>query len=393
MAQRQPSLPAYQTVDDDSEEIYLGPPVFVRPPENDYKVPYDLQHPDTSYRPELGPIERFWVDRSQFLLQHGFELRSRYQLGWVPSWKESGKTYTSCEDHLFRFHAHIVDGRRKSDGAPVVIKQVYRANTEIDILRLFASPELSRDRANHVVQVLDILQDPFKPGMEFIVMPLLRRYDDPEFGAIGEVVDFVTQVLQGLAFIHSHNVAHNDCTGNNIVMDARPIFPNGWHPISDLYTPDYSGYTRSLSRIDHPVRYYFIDFGLSHRFLPGQRHVVKDYGGADQDVPEYEVLNPYDPFKADIYTLANIFMKKFHQKYVGLEFMGDLVSYMRVEKPSKRPTAQMVLEFWLQIQEGLDPRHARWRLRTPTESIPERVVLDAVSVARTGIHEISKYFM
>jgi hypothetical protein len=27
-------------------------------------------------------------------------------------------------------------------------------------------------------------------------MPLLRPFDDPEFGAVGEVVDFVTQMLE-----------------------------------------------------------------------------------------------------------------------------------------------------------------------------------------------------
>ncbi|KAJ3496304.1 hypothetical protein NLJ89_g10505 [Agrocybe chaxingu] len=382
-----------QVFSNDDNESSLGSPVFVRPLEDDYEVPYNLKHEDNYYRPELGLAERCWVDRFKFFQERGFVFRPRYRPGWTPSWISSGKNWSDCEDHLIRLHAHIVDAKRKSDGLPVVVKQVYRTNTELEVMRLFSSVELSHNPANHVVQLIDIFMDQDDPDMGFLVMPLLKRYDDPAFGVVGEVVDFVTQVLEGLAFIHSHNVAHNDCTGNNIMMDARPIFPNRWHPVSETYSPDYASYARSLSRIDHPVRYYFIDFGLSHRFQPGQQHVVMDYGGADHDVPELETAQPYDPFRVDVYTLGNIFMKKFRQKYVGLDFLGDLVDYMRIDKPRKRPTAQMTLDFWLRIKTGLDPRQARWRLRTPTESIPEHVVLDAVAAARIGIHEISKYFI
>jgi hypothetical protein len=34
------------------------------------------------------------------------------------------------------------------------------------------------------------------PDVEYIVMPVLRPYNDPEFSFVGEVVDFVTQVLE-----------------------------------------------------------------------------------------------------------------------------------------------------------------------------------------------------
>lgn len=55
-------------------------------------------------------------------------------------------------------------------------------------------------------------------------MPLLRAFDSPPFVVVDEVLDFVKQTLevsefshrmcqaqnglQGLSFIHSHNVAH-----------------------------------------------------------------------------------------------------------------------------------------------------------------------------------------
>jgi hypothetical protein len=67
---------------------------------------------------------------------------------------------------------------------------------------------------------------------------------------------------------------NRDCTGANIMMDARPIFPRGWRYEAGGFAPD--GITLLL-RIDHPVRYYFISYGLSHQFLPGQTQVVMDW--------------------------------------------------------------------------------------------------------------------
>ncbi|KAF8165766.1 kinase-like domain-containing protein [Crassisporium funariophilum] len=377
--------------DSDSEES-LGQPTYFGSLRSEYPS-YDLRHPESYYSPELGPIEKFWVDRHQFFLDRGYQFRSRYRPGWTPSWQTSNRDKASCEDDLTRFHVHVMDAQRQSDGSSVVLKMLHKGNKELEIARYMSSPQLLQDTRNHAIPIVDVFRDPFYPDIDYLVMPTLRRYDSPEFGVVGEVVDFVTQVLEGLAFMHTHNIAHNDLTGNNIMMDGRPIFPQGWHPIMERYTPDYTWLAKRLARIDHPVRYLFIDFGFSHRFLPGQRHVVLDYGGADGDVPELLKDQPYDPFKLDVYTLANIFMKQFHQKYLGLEFLGELVDFMRVEKPSKRPTAQMSLEVWQNIRGGLDTNHVRWRLRKPDESMPERVALDVVAAARSSIHGISRYFI
>ncbi|KAF8163595.1 kinase-like domain-containing protein [Crassisporium funariophilum] len=374
----------------ESEEP-LGPPVhFGAPPLE--APPLDLKHPDSYYSPHISEFERFWVDRHWFFLEKGFEGRERYRPGWIASWLASGKDELSCEDGLIRMFNHIIDARRRSDALGVVIKMIYKRKQEVDIVRYLSSSQLLLDKTNHTVRILGIFQDPYNPEIEHLVMPVLRPYDSPEFGVIGEVVDFVTQVLEGLAFMHSHGIAHNDLTENNIMMDGRPLCPQGCHPIHGMFSPDYSNYAKTLARIDHPVKYYFIDFGISHHFLPGQRHVVLDCGGADQDVPELR-NDLYDPFKLDVYTLANIFMKKFYQKYLGLEFLGELVDFMRVEKPSKRPTAQMSLQAWQSIKGGLDATHARWRLAKPDESMSERVVLDAVAAARSSIHGFSRYFI
>ena len=63
---------------------------------------------------------------------------------------------------------------------------------------------------NHCAPILDAFQDPLISDVSYIVMPLLRPFDSPEFGAIGEVIDFVTQVL-GVR-ISLSKYAHSDLT-------------------------------------------------------------------------------------------------------------------------------------------------------------------------------------
>jgi hypothetical protein len=99
------------------------------------------------------------------------------------------------------------------------------------------------------------------------------------------------------------------------MMDARPIYPQGWHFMAKSFAPDGVTPVTPLPRIDHPVRYYFIDYGVSHRFITGQSHLVLDWGGRDPDVPELKKLQPYDPFKVDVFTVGNVFFKDFYQVF------------------------------------------------------------------------------
>jgi hypothetical protein len=69
-------------------------------------------------------------------------------------------------------------------------------SNEVEIAHFLSSPALSQCNNNHCVTIIDSFQDPLEPMVQYLVMPLLRLFDDPEFGAVGEVVDFVTQILE-----------------------------------------------------------------------------------------------------------------------------------------------------------------------------------------------------
>lgn len=201
---------------------------------------------------------------------------------------------------------------------------------------------------NHCVRILDSFVDAIEPDRYFIVMPFLCPYDDPPFGAAGEVVDFVRQTLEvrpvrifelytvihmghllrdfasfivrmlpignlsqvlRRGYTDSNTLITRDCTSENIMMDASALFPHGHHPVRRSATPDGIYVAHPLSRIDHPVKYYFIDFGISTRFELGEPTLVVGAKGRDKELPELSRDVKYNAMQADIFILGNMYKK------------------------------------------------------------------------------------
>lgn len=95
-----------------------------------------------------------------------------------------------------------------------------------------------------------------------------------------------------------------DCAIRNIMMDARPLYPSGWHPAAPFLNKD--GITDlprepSITAVGG-VRYYFVDYGLSsHR----KSSVTGVFGV--ENAPELSQTVPYDPYKLDVYILGMLF--------------------------------------------------------------------------------------
>lgn len=53
----------------------------------------------SSYFGELAKHEAFWVDLQPMLLQRGYQLRPRYQPGWIPSWLKLSKPRANIFKH------------------------------------------------------------------------------------------------------------------------------------------------------------------------------------------------------------------------------------------------------------------------------------------------------
>lgn len=105
-------------------------------------------------------------------------------------------------------YPHVIDATRTSDGKLVKIKCVPTDGLEIRIAMMLSTPPLSEDSTNHSVPILDTFEDEANPNVSYIVMPLLRHFDDPAFESVEDVLEFGEQLLEVSMSIITNNVQH-----------------------------------------------------------------------------------------------------------------------------------------------------------------------------------------
>lgn len=205
---------------------------------------------------------------------------------------------------------------------------------------------------------------------------------------------------------HSSPV-YSDVASLNIMMNGSVLFPQGHHPIWRDRSPDAVYDLTPLQRMDQPVRYFYVDFGLSVRFQPGASTLVVGDVGRDAEVPELSWDVPYDPFKADIYALGNLFDKEFEQvrcvstprgcitnalaqRYHSLQFLLPLIESMKHKQPEQRLTASELVQIFASTRKTLNPNGFRWRLGPKSEPAYERLFNDGVAVAKESINQLRR---
>ncbi|ESK88932.1 hypothetical protein Moror_13214 [Moniliophthora roreri MCA 2997] len=182
--------------------------------------------------------------------------------------------------------------------------------------------------------------------------------------------------IQGLDWLHRHRIAHNDIKFNNIMMDSSPLYSVQIHPANNKMALDWSGKVESTSRTDHPVKYYYIDFGLSQLYADNEDALMEPGYGGDTTVPEFKRNDKCDPFAVDVYRLGNMIAECFTQgglstelfpQLAGLEFMDGLVNDMTSSDPKDRPKMSEVVARFDEIRNKLG-----WRkLRAPLVPVGE----------------------
>ncbi|KAG2153434.1 uncharacterized protein EDB93DRAFT_1320303 [Suillus bovinus] len=284
----------------------------------------------------------WWRDHYNFLEEKGYKLRSRYNPDW---------------------HYLLLDARRIRDGARVLLKciEVSRHPHEIEIGRYFCSSPLSEDPANHCVPIYDVLEVPGAEHLMIMVMPLLRNATDPYFDTVGEVIDCIHQLFEGLLFMHRHHVAHRDCMQLNILMDGS-MFIDAWHPSEQYMSEDLKRAARHRTRTQSPPRYYYIDFGISRKYEASNTNPLEvPIFGGDKDVPEFKEDNfkPRNPFPTDVWYLGHAIQETFLDRYSGVEFLSGLVSDMMHTDPAQRPNMDEVFSRFQVLRQGF----SQWKLR------------------------------
>ncbi|KAE9392784.1 hypothetical protein BT96DRAFT_924531, partial [Gymnopus androsaceus JB14] len=98
---------------------------------------------------ELSETEIFWRDHYDWLKEHGYQLRPRYQPNWVPSWRsDPTKLSMDYEDNLI-----------PKDGKPVILRRPDppSVSQEIQIGRIVSSAQQCSDLRNHCVPIDETL--------------------------------------------------------------------------------------------------------------------------------------------------------------------------------------------------------------------------------------------
>lgn len=124
---------------------------------------------------------------------------------------------------------------------------------------------------------------------------------------------FTGQLVNACEFLRPTYSFFRDCASGNLMMDGDALYPGGFHPSSQDRDPTGALYSKPLRRSDvGSVKYYFIDFGISHHFTNlTQPRLLSGNACQDQEVPELSWVTRYDPFATDVFILGNLYRKTF----------------------------------------------------------------------------------
>ncbi|KAE9405942.1 hypothetical protein BT96DRAFT_811501 [Gymnopus androsaceus JB14] len=347
--------------------------------------------------PEPGlhdPSEEWWAGHFVFLKERGYMMRPRYRPDWKPSYTlDYSDRYLDFEDGQKSVHPYVMDAVRLSDSRVVAMKHVsrlpivkiYLLAVKPLVATLFSNDEHNSNEHNHCIRILEVLPVPGNDEEKILIMPWMRKVEDPKFRTIGEVLQFFKEMIEGIHYMHRNNVAHRDCSINNMAVDAGLMYPNGYHPIATKKNYNWHGKARHNSRTRYPPKYYLIDFEYSQIYEPAQpRPLEEALKSGGYDAPEGLAGTPCDPFATDVFILGNMMKTSFirceflgdrepnipHPKIYGLDFLRPLVNDMVADDPSKRPTMDEVVP---RFHDAIK-RLPWWKLRSRAVSEDEFVV-------------------
>lgn len=169
----------------------------------------------------------------------------------------------------------------------------------------------------------------------------------------------------------------------------------------------YTGSAPTLSLSKAPVKYYFIDFGISTRFAPQLSRLVVGTPGLDQEPPELSDNVPYDPFKLDVFLIGNLIRRGlpavsldgyrrpniiladfFRQLYSNLTMLEPIMNQMVHRDPARRPTAADAHQQFKAIRRSVPTLSQYWLLQPRNSFIVVKAARGVYSLVSSNLAKL-----
>ncbi|KAJ6502744.1 hypothetical protein C8R47DRAFT_1106616 [Mycena vitilis] len=222
----------------------------------------------------LTSDEQRWQQLYDELLSQGFQLRARYS---TESTLPPPKRRRGPPGHKDRFalkDGNMNDASHATHG-DVVLKFADSAEKEmLELLHSFPGAD------EHVFPLLSSL--PGGPKGNILVMPFFGRLGSvPYFATSRDLVSALLQVARGLAFMHSHNIAHGAVRFESFVEDRSDLVLGGLHFVANGFSPDLAKRIRLVDggRSAVQPKCFIINFGSAKVVSPGAVELSDDIEG------------------------------------------------------------------------------------------------------------------
>ncbi|KAA1475847.1 hypothetical protein DENSPDRAFT_449769 [Dentipellis sp. KUC8613] len=241
---------------------------------------------------------------------------------------------------------------RTAEGTDVIVRVMAIKNhgqPQLNLLRKLATGPQVLLSNNHTLPMLQEIRFEY---ITFATFPKVGESMMDMYGriwprnSVDDVLDMIAQALEGLAYIHSMNIAHRDAFCDNFLVQ--------WHPES-LRTMEVS--------VSKP-RVFLIDFEVATSFeancpqnerlcmgCPTGSSLVESETYARQRIPEMDSNELYDPFKLDVWQLS----VGFDNLKSTIEPIDSVFEVMRSMDPTMRLDANEALARLTSIIHNMPP--------------------------------------
>ncbi|KAI0088676.1 hypothetical protein BDY19DRAFT_179850 [Irpex rosettiformis] len=328
----------------------------------------------------LTQIETQWREISDYLELKGYRLRPRYCKNWQPSWElpeNEGKHPQCFEDHIAlpQKWKTGIDAIQVSTGRLVWIKRCEPNRTERDTL--LSCLEVQDQSLNHCIPLLECIEENEDTGVYYLVTPFLRPVHDPPLETLGDAIEFTTHIMEGLEFMHANGTVTRDGEYRHIMMDARALYPDGFHPVKLHLDPTAQREATHLPRGGCTVHYYYTEFQfdeLQYRQLPSDWEILRNNGRVY--APELFEKGRPDSYNVDVWDVGQILRTRLYDEYSNVAFL----KYVLILTLDWRMDAKLCHSTW----RGSRPQNPSAyslsrRLRPKSETWLQAATLDLVA--------------